>query len=71
VDHRVIDRFLGGERGITSETLDRIGAALGLRSEDRSRKGSARPVAEPIAGVDAEAAGAACTAPASCAGRLP
>lgn len=60
VDHRVIDRFLRGERGITGETFDRLAAALGLRLEDRIRKGQPaqlRPLAEQFVGIESEAGG--------------
>lgn len=47
VDPGQLHRFLGQERGLTTDTLDRIAAALGLRLVEaprpRRRKAAARP----------------------------
>jgi transcriptional regulator with XRE-family HTH domain len=39
VDPGVVSRFLNGERGITSDTLDRIALALNLRLVEVGRRG--------------------------------
>src|SRR4051812_43455385 len=52
VDPSLISRFLSGRRGLTSPTLDRVAASLGLVLAPASSSGVFRPMGENEGGAE-------------------